>query len=138
MQGIVGADLHAFAATNATRKEIGFFECAGRAKETIVFLSGEAGGAAHDRKERGPGGDGNKGLAALEIGTDFGFGVLRKKFEGQAVVRAFTEAIQAKMAFGFAPLGSGDRVIAALAVQKAAVAIAAIPAVLFQAQDRPS
>lgn len=46
LKGIVGADLHAFAATDAAGEEIGFFEGARRTDQAIVFLCGEGGGAA--------------------------------------------------------------------------------------------
>lgn len=77
-------------------------------------------------------------MTTLEIGANLGFGILRKELEGQAVVGAFAQAVEAEMAFGFVPRDAADGIVSPLAVEQAAIAVVAGGMIFFEAEDGPA
>ena len=63
---------------------------------------------------------------------------LAEEAELQAVVRAAAHAVHAHQALGLAPRRAADGIVAALAMQQAAIAFVAGCGVLMQAQNRPA
>src|ERR1017187_6465878 len=61
-----------------------------------------------------------------------------EELELQAVVRATAQAVHAHQALGLAPRRAADRIVAALAVEQAAIAFVAGGRILVQRQNRPA
>lgn len=137
MQGIVGTNLHAFAATNTASEKIGFLEGAGRTNATITFFRGKGGGGAHQGKHCGADRKAGEDFTALQAGSFAGV-ALGEKGELEAVMRTFTDAIQAEETFGFSPGHAADRIISALAAQEAAIAVIAGHGILLKAENGPA
>ena len=131
MQRIVGADFHAFPATDAAGKEIWFVDGTGRSEEPVFPAFAKPCIGAHQ-------GDGSRSAskagqctAATQI-RRCNFVFLAEEAELKGVVWATAGAIHAHQAFRFAPRNSTDGVIAALAIQEAAVTLVALRGVLVQ------
>ena len=136
MQSVIRADLHALSATNATGEEVLFIERPGRAQQAFMVLCGESGSAARQR---------NQGSARSQSGQDFPSlqvcthcFLSGKKLESQAVLRTLIHAIQTQVALGLMPTHATDRVVAALAAQKTAIAILAMLGILYQPKHGPA
>jgi len=56
----------------------------------------------------------------------------------KCAIRALAHAVETKVAFGFAPAGARNGIVAALAMEQASVAIAAVRGILFEAQNGPA
>ncbi len=137
LQRIVGADFHTFAATDAAREEVGFFQGAWWTEQAIVFLAGKSGGAAHQRNQSCTGSHRGEGLTAVQVRA-FDHCAVGEELERQAVVRTRVEAVQAEMALGLAPRHSADRIVATLTGEQAAIAVVASGGIFVQTQDRPT
>ena len=137
MERVIRADLHAFAAADTARQEVRFIEGPGRTNAPIAFFHREGSGRAHQRNNGNSGGEAGEDLAAFEAGS-FKSVTAKKELKFQAVVRAFPNAIQTKMTFGFAPGNTADRVVATLAAKQAAIAVVAGDSMLLQPEDGPA
>ena len=137
MQRIVGANLHALAAADAAREKIRLVERARRAQQPFVAALAQAGVGAHQRNHGGAGSEAGQRPAAAQIRRGH-FMLVAEEAEFQAVVRATAHAVHAHQALGFAPRRAADGVVAALAVEQAAIAFVAGGGVLVQAEDRPA
>ena len=61
-----------------------------------------------------------------------------EELEADSTFRALAHAVEAEVAFRFAPLGLGLRIVPSLAIQQAAIAVVAMVGELLQAQNRPA
>jgi len=93
---------------------------------------------AEQRAQRQPGKRSAHYVAAPHIRPAFGFPLPRKEAEPQAPVRAIADAVEAQVAFGLAPSGARNRIVASLAMQQAAIAVAALRRMLLESQDGPA
>ncbi len=137
MQGVVGADFHAFAAADAAGEEIRLFERAGGTNEAFVTAFAEAGVGAHQGDNSHAGGKASDGAAAAKVGAgDFLF--FPEEAELQAAMGAGVDAIHAHKALGLAPGDAADGIVSSLAVQQASVAFVAGGRVFMEAEHGPA
>ena len=135
MEGVRSADADAFAAADAAGQEVGFVAGSARAEEVFVRAGAE------ERDEGGSGGEAGEGAAAAELGgVDECFGGAGRgaETEGEAGIGAIGDAVEAEVTLGATPLRAGDGVVGALAMEEAAVAVAAAVGALVEAEEGPA
>ena len=137
MQRIVGANLHALAAADAAREKVLFVQRARRPQQPIVAAFAQPGVRAHQRHHGRTRCKTRNAPCAVRCPAMPLRCSLRKKRNCKAVVRAAADAVHAHQALGLAPRRAADRVVAALAVQQAAIALVAAGWVLVQSKHRP-
>ena len=136
MQRGVGANLHALAAADAAGEKIGLVERARRAQQPFVAALAQAGIGAHERNQRRAGSEPRQRSAPSQIRRG-DFFLFAEEAELKAVVWATAYAVHAHQALGFAPGNAADGIVAALAVEQAAVAFVARSRILVQPQHAP-
>ena len=136
MQGIIWANFHALAAANAAGQEVLFVQRSGRTQQAFVAFCGKTGSAAHERNHCSARSQAGQDFPSLKVRTHC---FLRwKKLESQPMLGTLVHAVHAQMAFGLMPGDAADRIIPALAAQKAAVTIRAVLGTLHQTKHGPA
>ena len=138
LQGVVGAHLHALAAANAALQKALLVERPGRPNQARIFGRRESRARAQNRQQRCARRHSRQRATALQVGAVDSGGRGGKEFETDSTFRTLAHAVEAEVAFRFAPLGVGKRIVPSLAVQQAAIAVVALAGELLQAQNRPA
>ena len=128
MQGVVRTDLHALAAANTARQEVLFIERSGRAKKPFITLCGKAGSTSRQRPHSDTSSQTGQNFPSLQVRPDTL--LFREKLKSQPVLRTFIHAVKAQMALRLSPRHAADRIVAALAAEKAPIAVAAMLRIL--------
>jgi len=137
VQGVVGADFHAFAATDAAGEEFRLLQGAGGTNEAFVTAFAEAGIGAHQGDNGRARSKACDSAAAAKVGPG-DFVLFPEEAELQTSVGAGADAIHAHEALGLAPGDAANGIVSSLAVQQASVAFVAGGRIFVQPEHGPA